>query len=377
MSDEQIWVIQTEDLQVGTVLCFDLTDASGVVLHKSGMPISDRLKARLQKNGIHSVTIRGAAYFGADDAKSLLIGSYKSGSIEAMQELIAFSKLSLRKLAARIEKNQELELSELKGNVSDFVNQVSLDVAATLATIVLQSKESEAVAEMIMERSIKLSVLSVVTSVVRGDTKEQSFKIGLAGLLHDCSLMTEKGISPDGYLRHPVSSAELVKGAFGISNDVLTMISQVHEQTDGSGYPNQLTAKDSIDGASILNLVDAYLTLVEPMDGIGYVPSDAIAYLCYQAAQGRFSSKDMRAMLSCMSIYPVGSPVVLDDKAKAIVIEGNPGNPLEPTVRLFEPGNLSIELSNSNRNIAAPVYDRAQNRFPKSKLHEILWRTDR
>ena len=63
MSEEQSWVIQTEDLQIGTVLSFDLTDATGQVLHKAGLPINDRLKERLTKKNIHSVTIRGAAKF--------------------------------------------------------------------------------------------------------------------------------------------------------------------------------------------------------------------------------------------------------------------------------------------------------------------------
>ena len=366
MSIEPVWVIQTEDLQVGTILSFDLTDASGAVLHKAGTPISDRLKTRLQKNSIHSVTIRGATHFGSDQTESLLFDSFPSGSIESIQKTLASSRLAIRNLITAIEKNQELSLRELKVNVNAFIDQANKDIAAALAAISIRSRDThKEIAGLVAERSSKLAFLGVITSVLDGNPPEETCKIGLAGLLHDCSLLnhphwfsSERGLNfPAEYQQHPIESAELVKATAEVPDDVIEIISQVHEQADGSGYPHQLTLDQTHMGARVLNLADAYLTLVEPLSGKRHAPSDAIAYLCFQTAQGKFSKSILRAMLQGMSIFPIGSTVVLDDNTKAIVVKGTPSNPLEPVVRLFEPGNLRIDLAESSRSIASIFMD--------------------
>jgi len=45
------------------VLSFDLTDATGQVLHNAGLPINDWLKERLWKKNIHSVSCRFDSLF--------------------------------------------------------------------------------------------------------------------------------------------------------------------------------------------------------------------------------------------------------------------------------------------------------------------------
>ncbi len=393
MSDEQVWVIQTEDLQVGTVLSFDLSDTSGQVLHKAGTPISDRLKARLQKNSIHSVTIRGATHFGNEQSESLLINSFPEGSIEAIQESLQASQRALIKLVAVCQEKNQVNMQEVKLTVNQFVEQASKDVAAALAAIAIPSKDRKNIElkEWIANRSSKLSLLSVITSVVHGNKVEESCEVGMAGLLHDCSLLlhpnwfsnqpNERGSTfLEDYHKHPIESVELLRETAGIADAVITMISQVHEQADGTGYPGHLPLNQTYLGASILNLADAYLTLIEPLQGKKHVPSDAIAYLCYQTAQGKFSKTILQSMLQGMSIYPVGSAVTLDDNTKAIVVKATSGNPLEPVVRLFEPGNLRIDLAESSRRIISPSIDPksvALERIPKSRMQEILWRTDR
>ncbi len=393
MSDEQVWVIQSADLQVGTILSFDLTDASGQVLHKAGTPISDRLKARLQKNNIHSLTIRGATHFGNEQSESLLIHSFPAGRIESIQESLQASQSALLNLFASCQKSDEVNISEVKLTVDQFVDQATKDVSAALATIAIPTKDGKnsELTERIANRSAKFSLLSVITSVVHGDTIAQSSEIGLAGLLHDCSLLlhpdwfsndpNDRGLSfLQDYQRHPIESVELLRATAGLADGVITMISQVHEQADGTGYPGHLSLDQTHSGASILNLADAYLTLVEPLLGVKHIPTDAIAYLCYHTAQGKFSTTILQSMLQGMSIYPVGSAVTLDDDSKAMVVSATSGNPLEPVIRLFEPGNLKIDLAESSRRITSPSVDSksmGQERVPKSRMHEILWRTDR
>ena len=392
MSEEQSWVIQTEDLQIGTTLSFDLMDASGLVLHKAGMPINSRLKERLQKKNIHSVTVRGTAKLDSSVSDSVLIDSFSPDSVKAIQGSIESTQIAIRKLVAVLQNNQEGNVDELRENVNQFVDQASKDVAAALAVIALKSRESTSeIVETVAKRSAKLSLLGVITSILKSDKPKESMEIGLAGLLHDCSLLlhpewffadeNQRGESfLKDYQRHPIESAELLYGATGISKNIITMVTQVHEQADGTGYPRGMKLTNTMEGAAILNLADAYLTLVEPIRGIPHIPSDAVAYLIYHTAQGKFCKDTLQQLIQGMSIYPIGSIVLLDDNSKAIVIQGNPEKPLQPIVRLLQLGNLRIDLKDSSRFVAGPYVDSDSDkieRILKSQMQEIRWRTDR
>lgn len=390
MGEEQSWVIQTEDLQVGTTLSFDLTDANGQVLHKAGMPINERLKERLQKKNIHSVTIRGAAKFDNDEQESLLIDSFSPGRVKSIQATLESAQHALLRLIDTVQRNGEGSIDELRGSVGQFFEQANEDVAAALSVIALHSPETNSgLVQLVAKRSAKLSLLGVITSVVNTDEPNESMEIGLAGMLHDCSLIlhpewfsintNERGDRfLEEYQRHPIESAELINATNGVPKNVITMITQVHEQADGSGYPRGMKLAHTIPGAKILNLADAYLALVEPIRGTKFIPSDALAYLCYHTSQGRFCIDTLQRMIQGMSIYPVGSTVLLDDSSKALVVQGNPGKPMQPVIRLMQLGNLRIDLRESNRIIIGPFSSDSvkMERIKKSQMQEFLWRTD-
>ncbi len=392
MIEEQSWVIQTDDLQIGTTLSFDLTDTTGQVLHKAGMPIHERLKERLQKKNVHSVTIRGAAKFDNDQTDALLIDSFEHGSVQAIQTAMETTQKALRHLVAAVQKDGEGSVDELRENVNLFVEQANTDAAAALAAIALYSQEANSdILESVAKRSTMLSLLGVITSIIKADEPHESIEIGLAGLMHDCSLLLHpewfsKNVKERGdrvfeeYQWHPIESAELLSRTDGIPKNAITLITQVHEQADGTGYPRGMNLAHTLPGASILNIADAYLALVEPIRGERLAPSDALAYLCYHAAKGKFCKDTLLRMIQGMSIYPVGSTVLLDDDSKALVIEGTPGKPMEPVVRLLALGNLRIDLRESNRTVLGPFvgFDSAKpKRIKKSQMQEILWRTDR
>ncbi|MEQ1829272.1 MAG: HD domain-containing phosphohydrolase [Pirellula sp.] len=394
VSGEPSWVIQTEDLQIGSSLSFDLTDASGQILHKAGTPITERLKERLQNRNINSVTVRGAGSSEeADIADSILLECYSGESIKLIQDSIQNAQQSIIRLVKSLEeRSSDHDLAEVRRNVDQFVSSASENMAATLAVLGLQLPISKlGIAERIATRSIKTALLGVAMSVVRKDTESESVAIGMAGLLHDCSLLRHpEWFDPkpnfrdllvlDEYRRHPIESAEMLLGIPGISTQVTTMITQVHEQADGSGYPRGMKLGQTMLGATILNISDAYFALTEPFHRPAIVPADALAYLCYHAAQGKFCKKTLQRMVQCMSIYPVGSLVVLDDQSKAVVIEGNQDEPLKPKVRIINEIKPSIDLRHSRRHIIGPHIthgSKTAERIKKSQMQEILWRADR
>lgn len=392
MSDPQTWFIQTEDLQVGTSLSFDLTDANGQVLLKAGVPIQERLKEILSKKNIHSVTVRGAANSEAEKSEATLLSSYPAERIEAIQFAISSAEGEIASLVQSVQQGNAVDTAMLGKNVDLLLVEANKDVSAMLALLGMRSKVVDpSITERLAARATKLSLLAIVMSVLRKDEARESLDIGMAGALHDCSLIvhpewftkdsgTREESFTNEYRRHPLESAEMLSGLEGISKNTVTMISQVHEQADGSGYPRGMQLKQTHPGAVILNIADAYLELTCPIQGAPIDRADSIAYLSHHAALGKFCKSTFFQLMNGLSLYPVGSAVVLDDDSKAVVIRSNLGYPLQPVVRLLHEAHSTIlDLKQSKLNIARPAIGAlafGAERMKKSQMQNVLWRTD-
>ena len=393
MSDARTWVIQTEDLQVGTSLSFDLTDANGQILLKAGVPIQERLKEILRKKKINSFTVRGATNSEAEKTEATLLSSYDTKRIAAIQSAMASTQDSIMRLVQSTQQGDASGVEQLGKSIDQFLAEANKDISASLALVGLRSNVIElSIAERLAARATKLSLLAIVVSLLRKDEVRESLDIGMAGALHDSSLMVhpewfsrEKSIQDDlianEYRRHPLESAEMLNGIEGLSKNTITMISQVHEQADGSGYPRGMQLKQTHSGTAILNLADAYLELTFPIQGTPMDQSDSIAYLSHHAAMGKFCKSTFFLMMNGLSLYPIGSAVILDDNSKAVVIQSNNGYPLQPVVRLLHASHSTkIDLKQSKRRIARPadgLLAFGAERIKRSQMQNVLWRTDR
>ena len=390
MDLHETWVLQTADLVVGSTLSFDLNDAKGAILHKSGTPISERLLDLLKKKGIRSVTVKGHLPK-SDSLTSVLLSHYDSVKIERFDRVLAECEASLSQFLLNVEQNRSGDTAELISQVNRFMAQAKEDSSAALAVLScrIQSSPPELI-EKITSRSTTLALMGVTTGVLMGLSEEDCFEVGIAGVLHDCSLLLHPewfracalmGDSKEikKFRNHPIESMELLGDAAGLGDQVLATIGQIHEQFDGSGFPYGLSGEQSSISARVLNAADAYLNLVLPLFQTNrIVPADALAILCHNAAKRRFDPQVVRSLIMGMAIYPIGSIVELDDQSEAIVVESNSKNAMKPIVRHLNEGNGATDLSKSPRSIVGPSTrgDASKVRVAKSSLNEALWRYD-
>jgi HD-GYP domain-containing protein (c-di-GMP phosphodiesterase class II) len=373
---QETWVIETADLQIGTSLSFDLSDKDGNVLHRAGMAITDRLLERLHKKGIHSVTVKGGAP-NASSPDQILIDSFPSEVTRRIHSIISDVEVQLSRFASAIENQERIDVRPFDASISHFADQVEQQASAALAVIASKiANLGDHTNPMPNARSTLLGLLGVATCVMMEVDDTNCMEIGLAGMLHDCSLQLHpEWINESGkmneeelhnFRNHPIESASLLEGQQGIS------------QADGSGFPNGLIGDQVEQGAKILNLADAYLNIVQPNVGDHVLTSDAIAYLCHHTSQGKFDADVFRGLIKGLSMYPVGSIVELDDATTAIVIWSNHNRPLEPVVKSLNGRGKNIDLSISPRSIVGPSIDTSSpaKRINKSNLHCILWRSD-
>jgi HD-GYP domain-containing protein (c-di-GMP phosphodiesterase class II) len=390
MSKDFAATINTSDLQIGTTLSFDLLDNAGVVLHKAGLPISERLLERLASKGIHSLRIIGRIPSAPKNPKELLLSSYDSRVVDNIKNAATRAENALCNMAGAILNGVAIDTQEIKSSVSNIVEQAAIDASATLAIMAARATPRHAqLQNRLTNRSANMAMLAVTTSMVMGCSPVETQEVGLAGMLHDSSLIANSDRleraernSPRVLLElrnHALDSAETLRSSNGINERVCLALSQVHEQFDGSGYPRGTAGSQILTSAKILNLADAYLSLVQPIfKDKQYLPSDAIAHLVHHAALRRFEPQVVKAFIAGLSMYPIGSQVSLDDSSEAIIVRSDPKNPLKPMVKLTGGSNTEIDLSKSDRSIKGPStqIDPSVLRISKTMMDQQLWRDD-
>jgi HD-GYP domain-containing protein (c-di-GMP phosphodiesterase class II) len=389
--NNQSWVISTSDLLEGTTLSFDLLDANGNVLHKAGVPIGQRLKDRLAADGIMSVTIQGTSEVAPENVASVLMDSFDPALIEALNQSISAASAAVSNAMQSLTAGESIDPEPLLEGVQSFMNSATKDIAAALSVLsVYQTNETALQQEKIAERSAKLSLLGVITAIAQGQNDSFVSEIGLAGLLHDCSLILQPSLinrDPNTplsatelnfYRNHPLKSAELLLKTGSIPPTVREVIEQVHEQANGTGFPRGLQIKDCNYQATILNVADAYLTLTDSSAHHQFVQSDALLYLVSQATKGMFCARTIQSMMRAMSVYPVGTVIVMDDSSKAVVVRSNTDSPMKPVVRTLNTARQKIDLTKSTRSIVGPYTDATtgRQRMPRSEMARVFWRLD-
>jgi HD-GYP domain-containing protein (c-di-GMP phosphodiesterase class II) len=382
MGQDRSWVIRTSELTVGTTLSFDLVDRQGRVVLKAGIPYSEAVRNRLLEHGIDTVTIKIKPELPSESESIQLLESYEPASVKRLQSSLEDTQQALSDFVGGIKAGQPVPVDSIRSGLDQFFIEAVRDVATALGVIaVSQRQQSKDAFARLPVRSTYLSWYSMITGIMMGMDANDISTLGLAGALHDVSLMLHpewldseyrtqhaKKFATE-YQRHPLESAEILSASSGVNDRIVMNVTQVHEQMDGSGYPRGLRASQILPTARILNVVDAYLEIVDPLfRKEGVVPADALAQLCLHAARGVFDRDVVQALLRATSVYPVGSVVELSDSKRAWVIRSNPDNPMQPVVRMLEPDFELADLQEWPAAIEGPVGLDADGRRRITKL---------
>lgn len=110
---------------------------------------------------------------------------------------------------------------------------------------------------------------------------------------------------------------------------------QVHERSDGSGYPQGLGGEQIYELALIIGLVDMYVAMIRNRPyRERFIQTDAIKFIV-EEGKGLFPSKIRRVFLNQISLFPVNTLVRLNNKSIGRVLSTDRDQPLRPTIELL------------------------------------------
>jgi HD-GYP domain-containing protein (c-di-GMP phosphodiesterase class II) len=132
---------------------------------------------------------------------------------------------------------------------------------------------------------------------------------------------------------HTIWGYKILKG-FSVPENVATGALEHHERLDGTGYPRRIKGDAITYNPRIIAVACSYDTAVsyrpfkQPLDG------HAVILHLITTQKSRFDDAILKALVFTLSVFPLGTHVILSNGTKGIVYKTNPTDPKFPQVKL-------------------------------------------
>lgn len=231
-----------------------------------------------------------------------------------------------------------------KAIVSNVLDQVLSNRAAMVTQIAIQKiKQFD---RSLTTHVLDTCVLSLVVAIESGLDHPTQEHIGMGALLHDAGYVRlprnlvrkrEECSGSDKTLleQHCKLGVALLSEQSGVHDDVLRIVREHHERSNGSGFPAKLRNDQISRLAQIVGIVDFYDGMVSRRGTRpAMIPHDAVRQLFLAGEQGLFEKSLVELMIRSIGVYPVGSLVRLNTGEQAVVVGVNPQQRLKPLVKV-------------------------------------------
>lgn len=171
--------------------------------------------------------------------------------------------------------------------------------------------------------------------------------VGVGGLFHDLG----KALIPQEILNaprrldfremqimqtHVLRGYEKISQLDGIAQESLQGVLQHHEKHNGTGYPYGLAGKRITPYGRILSLSDVYDALTSFRVYKKAVPAHQALGIMYTMRNKSWAPGAVERFIKLMGVFPVGSPVELNDGRRGVVCRANASFPTRPQVVLVQ-----------------------------------------
>lgn len=367
--------VRAEDLIDGCRLHFPITDSAGRLLLAENSVVTPRFRDLLKARNVQTVMLDPE-----DAAKTTVVGSVDSLNTSEFDETL---KDKLAEIAhgssvknsmvfhgclpydpvarKRLTEKHQKSVSVIDGLLSQAVNGIGGDAeaitditAGNLNDLALDCENSLSAAialkddKDLSQHCLQMSLLGMAMGVEMDLDAESVRLIGVCGLIHDWGMArvsedirnANRRLTRTEYIevqKHCVYTQEMLEKIEGLPILVQKVSYQVHERPNGQGYPRGRTLEHIHPFARILNVADCYAAMTSPRPYRDPVmPYHAMECLLRQSKDSFVDPDAVRALLRALSLFPIGSLVLLNDGSIAQVIRRNPTSYTAPIVQRIQ-----------------------------------------
>ncbi len=347
--------IETKSLKVGMYFEAPVFLDENYILLTPDIPVTDALIKNLQSWGFQELSTEGSPVGREAPAKSavnVVKGATLDQDIKDKEGLgraqTFYDEItqSAEKILGRLKEDSILNVSIITEEVKKAITMIREDGKYILRFQEIKFNEKQ-------DYNLLHSVRSMILSLAIGERMKMPnhklIELGIASLLHEVGMLQipSKIYQKEGALsdaEKKVINAHTVLGfrslrEFSLPRDVLLGILEHHERTDGSGYPQGLDSTKISRFGKIIAVACSYDAQISHRPFRSSRDAHTSLTGMLKEMRSHYDEEVMKALLSLLSIYPIGSYVVLENGYTGVVVETDPDNFRYPTLKLLLDAN--------------------------------------
>ena len=317
-----------DSIPVGVKLARTIFSSDGGVLLTEGIELRESYVEQLKKRGITEV------YLNDEISEGIRVSDVVNE--ETRNEAVVLVKKMMT--------GYNFSATEDVEKVKVMVNKI-IDELICNNDILYNLTEIKTVDDYTFEHTVNVSILSLITGIGLGFDTERLKELGTGAMLHDIGklfipsdiLKKPSQLTVDEFeeiKKHTILGYDLLKKSDRLSMTSAYIALGHHERYDGSGYPLHLKNESIQIFARIVAIADVYDALtsdrvyrkkLKPNEVYEYITSLGIYH---------FDPKVVESFVRYVTVYPVGTGVLLNTKERAIVVRDSRSMPTRPLVRI-------------------------------------------
>jgi HD-GYP domain-containing protein (c-di-GMP phosphodiesterase class II) len=238
----------------------------------------------------------------------------------------------------------------VKNMVGRFVKTWLTDRNILLNSINYKSSDEE----YLYHHSLNVCLLSINIAAATGYSEKQVIDIGIGAALHDVGMLLvpkeirlKKGrLTKDEWYevqKHTVLGLHIIEKVPSLPECAAYIAYQTHERENGQGYPKQRMSRFIHNYSKIVQIADVFESLSSPRQyRAAHIPYRAMEILIKMSRKNLLSNEYIKAFISYMSLFPVGSLVELSDHNTAKVVHANELHYTKPVVSVIKDSKGNI-----------------------------------
>ncbi len=321
--------VHIDKVQLGTRLARTIFNSDGGVLLSKGIEIKESFIDKLKSHGITEI------YLEDELSENVVVDDIVRETTRNEAVVLVKSMMN----------NYLFSSSVDVGAVKAMVNKI-IDELLINDDILHNLSEIKSVDDYTFEHSVNVCILSLITGIGLGFDVQKLRDLGTGAMLHDIG----KLCIPREILKKPsqltVEEFEEIKKHTVFGYEILKKSGKVnlvsafiafghHERYDGSGYPLQLKSDNIQQCARIVAVADVYDALTsDRVYRKKLKPNEVFEYITSLGAH-HFDPKVIESFVRYVTIYPVGTGVMLNTRERGLVIKANKNTPTRPVIRVI------------------------------------------
>ena len=250
-------------------------------------------------------------------------------------QLLAYTEEMLKAAVESGHLNNAVLSDRVRGAV-DVVRENRDPVLAAVAV-------DRAVESYLVTQSVSVALLSVAVGDFMKLPVHRLIELGTAALLHRVGMarlpaavyLSDHALSAaeqKSVFAYPILGYRMLK-TFSVNENIALGVLEHQERADGSGYPRKLQGEAVSLYARIIGAVGSYMAMVSRRPWRGARDGHAAIMDLLKTNRKAYDEKVIMALVYTLSLFPVGTHVMLSNDVRGIVYKTNPEDPRCPVVR--------------------------------------------